>query len=80
MAKKKSEEYISKAKTTAIRFTSRASIKYRDNFYTLECCEERSIPDLPDVDIIKEKELLWEAVNNEIDDQIQDLKNFLKSS
>ena len=58
MAKKKSEEYISKAKTTAIRFTSRASIKYRDNFYTLECCEERSIPDLPDVDIIKEKELL----------------------
>ena len=30
-------------KITSIRATSRASIKVRDSFYTMEYCEERSI-------------------------------------
>lgn len=69
--------YESKAKINTIKATSRASIKIRDNFYTLEYSEERVIPDLPDVDIIKEKEILWDAVNAEVDAQIEDvIKSF----
>lgn len=71
------DNYQSKAKIISIKATSRASIKIRDNFYTLEYSEERVIPDLPDVDIIKEKELLWDAVNAEVDAQIEDvIKSF----
>jgi hypothetical protein len=71
------DNYQSKAKITSIKATSRASIKIRDNFYTLEYSEERVIPDLPDVDIIKEKEILWDAVNAEVDAQIEDvIKSF----
>lgn len=29
-------EYIPKAKTTVIKFSSRTSVKIRDNFYTME--------------------------------------------
>ena len=71
MAKKK--EYISKAKTVSIRFTSRASTKIGDNYYTVEACEERVIPELPDIDMEREKELLWDSVNSECDKQIDDI-------
>lgn len=77
--KKKSSEYKSKANTVSIRFTSRASIKVGDNFYTVEACEERAIPELPDIDINKERKLLWDCVNNECDEQIADiLKTYKK--
>ena len=36
--------------TTAIRITSRASIKVKDSFYTIEYCEERSIPEGADLE------------------------------
>lgn len=67
------DEYTSLAKTTSIRFTSRASIKIKDSFYTVEACEERVIPDIEGVNVGKEKELLWDAVNNEVDVQIQEI-------
>ena len=72
-----------KAKTTAIRFTSRASIKVGDSFYTVEACEERMIPDIDpyvdDIDIEEERRELWDTVNTECDNQIQDiLKTFSK--
>lgn len=69
--------YESKATITSIRATSRASVKIRDNFYTVEYCEERVIPDVEDVDIEKERVLLWDTVNTEVDGQIEDiLKSF----
>lgn len=71
MPRKKS--YESKAITTAIRFTSRASIKMGDNFYTVEATEERMIPDLPDIDIEAEKKLLWDEVNRQVDEQVDDI-------
>ena len=49
-------EYEVKGKTVSIKFTSRASVKIRDNYYTVEACEERIIPDLEDIDIKLEKE------------------------
>lgn len=76
MAKKK--EYIPQAKTVSIRFTSRASTKIGDNYYTVEACEERVIPELPNIDIDKERELLWDCVNSECDEQISDILKIYK--
>ena len=73
------EEYVSKAVTTNISATSRASVKVRDNYYTVEYTEERTIPQIDDVDIAKEREILWDCVNNEVDNQIEDIiKSFAK--
>lgn len=71
-------EYKSKAVTTSIKFTSRASIKIStrtgDAFYTVEACEERLIPAIDGVDLNKERQLLWDTVNMECDKQIEDIQ------
>lgn len=67
----------SKAKVTTIRATSRASVKVKDSFYTVEYSEERALPTDCEVDISHERELLWATVNSECDAQIEDiLKTF----
>lgn len=64
-------------KITSIRATSRASIKVRDSFYTMEYCEERSID--PEDDIEEERTKLWDTCNNEVDSQIAEvIKSFAK--
>ena len=72
------EEYEVKGKTASIKATSRASVTVKlkngnTNYYTVEYCEERVIPDLPDVDITKEREALWAAVNTECDNQVESI-------
>ena len=75
----KKKDYEQKAITTSIKFTSRASVKVGDSFYTVEACEERLIPAIDGVDIEQEKKLLWDAVNTECDTQIEDiLKTYKK--
>ena len=72
--------YVSKAITTQIRATSRASVKVRDNFYTVEYTEERTIPDVDGVNLEEERKLLWNDVNDTVDSQIEDIiKSFAKS-
>ena len=72
-------EYTSKAITTQIKATSRASVKVKESYYTVEYTEERTIPQIEGVDLEKERELLWECVNTECDNQINDiLKSFAK--
>ena len=63
--------YKSKAETSTIRATSRASIKVRDQFYTVEYSEERVIAQVEGVDIEQERQILWDVVNGEVDNQIQ---------
>lgn len=63
------EEYVSKAVINKISATSRASIKVKESYYTLEFSEERIIPDLKDVDIEEERRILWNTVNSEVDKQ-----------
>ena len=72
-ARTKKKAYESKAVISKITATSRMSIKIHDNFYTLEYSEERLIGDNPDIDVTKERELLWEKVNSEVDNQIEDI-------
>lgn len=72
MAKKK-QTYESKAQTVSIRYTSRASVKIGEQYYTVEATEERAIPDVPDIDLDEERKLLWDEVNRQVDNQVDDI-------
>lgn len=63
--------YVSKAVINKISATSRASVKIRDSYYTLEYQEERIIPDIEGVNIEEERIDLWNTVNSEVDRQIE---------
>ncbi|MBO6273378.1 hypothetical protein J6O48_11450 [bacterium] len=58
-------------KIMTIKAISRASVKIRDSFYTVEYGEERSIEEGDDIKIEREK--LWDTCNNEIDNQLEDI-------
>ena len=67
-------------KTTSIRFTSRASIKINDSYFTFESTIEKQCPENFTENEYKEaKEQLWNEVNSEIDAQIIDIQNFLRN-
>lgn len=65
------DDYVSKASITAISATSRASIKVKDSYFTVEYSEERTVPEVEGVNITRERELLWDDVNAEVDNQIE---------
>ena len=65
--------YESKAKVTEISATSRVAIKIRDNFYTVEYSEKRSVPDTEDVDMDMERDILWGEVNTTVDNQAKEI-------
>ena len=70
--------YESKAKTTTIKATSRSAIKVRDNYYTVEATEERSIPDVEGVDLNAEWSILWDSLNAIVDSQIEQIVKTFK--
>ena len=70
--------YVSKAITTQIKATSRVSTKIRDEFYTMEYTEERTIPQVEGVDLEKERKLLWDLVNSEVDNAMNDTIDFIE--
>lgn len=63
------EVYEPKAIISKIQATSRMSLKIKEQYYTIEYSEERVIPDIDGVDIDKEREALWDAVNDQCDEQ-----------
>ena len=67
------ENYEVKAKTTKINAVSRVAIKIKDNYYTVEYSEERTIPDVDGVIIKEEREALFDAVNAVVDAQAEDI-------
>lgn len=75
MATKKTA-YKSKATINSIKATSRISLKINETFYTLEYCEERLIPEGADIE--KERKLLWDTVNAEVDKQAEDVQTMYK--
>lgn len=68
-------EYEPKARISKIQATSRMSLKVKDNYFTVEYTEERVIPDIEGVDMEQEKQALWDAVNNEVDNQAEVIYN-----
>ena len=70
--------YEPKAETSKIKFTSRAAIKAKDNYFTVEATEERDIyPDMEGVDLEKEWDALCDSVNSIIDNQVDDIYKHL---
>lgn len=74
------KDYIQKATTVKISAISRASVKIRDSFYTIEYGEERAVPNTDDVNLDIERKMLWDTCNTEVDNQIQDIVNMLKKN
>ena len=71
-------KYEVKGKTTKITATSRCAIKIKDNYYTLELSEERAMPESEEIDLDKEYKALFDSINNEIDNQLQDILDSVK--
>lgn len=67
------EDYGVKAKTTKINAVSRVAIKIKDNYYTVEYSEERTIPDIDGVILKEERRALFDAVNAVVDAQAEDI-------
>ncbi len=65
--------YEVKGRTTKITATSRCAIKIKDNYYTLELSEERVMPEETEVNLNREYEAIFNSINNEIDNQMQDI-------
>lgn len=70
--------YEVKGKTTKITAISRCAIKVKDNYYTMELSEERTIPDDVEIDLEKEYDDLFNSINAEIDKQCQDVLSSIK--
>lgn len=71
----KQEKYVAKGVTSEISATSRCAVRIKDNYYTIEATEKRSIPDEAGVDMNEEWKLLFDAVNDIVDTQCQDIIN-----
>lgn len=70
--------YESKAIVTEIQATSKVTIKIKDNFYSVEYQEKRTIPQVDGVDIDAERKILWDEVNAVVDGQANDILNTFK--
>lgn len=73
------EQYIPKAKPTVIKFSSRASVKIKESFYTFEYGEERQIDNFDEINLDREIQALTDACNTVVDNQIADVINMLKN-
>lgn len=72
---------VNHAKTTKICATSRCAVKIKDNYYTIEYTEERSLEtmvDVSDKELERERQLLWEDCNRTVDNQVQDILETFK--
>ena len=67
------DNYESKATVTKISATSRVAIRLKDNYYTVEYSEERTIPDVDGVILKEERAALFDAVNAVVDAQAEDI-------
>ena len=70
--------YQSKAIITTIKENSKVTLKIRDNFFSVEYSEERSIPDVEGVDVEAERKCLFEDVNAIVDEQANEIRQTFK--
>ena len=64
MAQTKTKAKTTRCRTSTIKATSRASVKIKDSYYTVEYSEERIVPDGMDEPTLEEERAeLWEVVN-----------------
>lgn len=68
-------KYESKANPKQFGAVSRVSVKIENNFYTFESSLTKEFPndiDINTIDMEKEWQLLWEELNSEVDNQINE--------
>lgn len=73
----KAPTYTPKARPTVIKFSSRASTKIKDQYYTIEYGEERQIDNFDEVNLDKEKKALIDDCNEVVDNQIKEIVDML---
>ena len=67
-------DYIQQAKTIKISGTSKATVQVNNNYYSFSYGEERELPgDCSRVNLDKERELLWESLNSQVDKQVEEI-------
>jgi hypothetical protein len=74
VVKKKTKTiYESLGECESIQATSRISAKLHDTFYTFEFVKKVNFPQnvRDKINLNKEKDILWNEVNEEVDNQIQ---------
>lgn len=70
--------YEVKGKVVEISATSRVALKIRDNYYTVEYTEKRSIPDVEGVNMDLEHSALWDTTNAVVDNQASEIMKTFK--
>lgn len=71
----KKEQYVTHTSPTSISATSRIAIKVRENYYTIEAHEERSITEQEGLNLDLEWKMLFESVNKVVDEQAEEISN-----
>ena len=67
-------------KTVSIKLTSRASVCIEKNYYTFEASIEKVCPDeYTDEEYAQAKQELWDEVNAEVDNQVEEIVNLCKN-
>ena len=66
---------MSECKTRVIKYSSRVSTKIKDNYYTFEYGEERTV--LEDENVDKEIKNLIDDCNAVVDSQVEEVYNLL---
>lgn len=69
------DTYTSQGITTSIKAESGLSIETKKGWYRFSYTEERIIPESADIE--KEREALWNDVNNEVDRQAEEIRLML---
>ena len=70
--------YEIKGRPTKISATSRSAICIKNNYYTVEASEERSISSDSDIDMKEEFKALFDELNDVIDLQTKDIIDTFK--
>lgn len=70
--------YTCKGITTSIQATSRCAVKVKDNYYTIEACEERKFENVEGMVLELEWKALFESVNNIVDAQVEEIYDTVK--
>ena len=71
MAKKK--EYVSMMATTEISASSKIAMKIKDNYYTIQASETKTVIDDGGIDMDKEWDILFDELNEVVDKQCDDI-------
>lgn len=60
-----------KSETTEIKVTSKATVQIGTAWYSFEASKNREMSGLSDDEVDKEQNKLWDDVNGQVDNQVQ---------